>query len=428
MISRMFSVPITWLPKPHNLVTLTNNGITIVVTLFETEDVLKSVNTYLVGGAVRDELLTLPVKEKDWLVTGATPELLLTKGFRPVGKDFPVFLHPETKEEYALARTEKKNGHGYGGFTFYTSPNITVEQDLYRRDLTINAIAKTHEGELIDPYNGINDLNNRVLRHVSPAFVEDPLRILRVARFAARFAKLGFKVAPETMTLMQTITESGELSHLAKERVWQETLSALTSLHPDTYFDVLHQCGALTVLFPELMCNYSSQEDNCLCPPRYAMNKAARQERDSRIRFACGFIPWNACLEDPGKTCQQLSQALHRLKIPTGYQDVLMLTAQYMPVLLELKEPTAETLLNLLERMDAFRRKDRFLISLAACDYLLNASKQQRGQRIRLKQAMITCQNIDVQALIHQGFKGKDLAVKIHKVRLKKISVLLSKH
>ena len=381
---------------------------------------------YLVGGAVRDELLSLPIKERDWLVTGSSPEELLSHGFYPVGKDFPVFLHPKTKEEHALARTEKKNGHGYGGFTFYTSPDITLEQDLYRRDLTINAIAKTADGQLIDPYNGVDDLHKRILRHISPSFVEDPLRVLRVAKFAARFAKLGFTVAPETMALMQEITDSGELAHLAQERVWRETLNALTSPQPDTYFEILHQCGALAILFPELRANYENLEDSLLPPPRHAMNKAARQERDNRIRFACGFIPWKTILENKEQTCQKLSHMLHRLKVPTGYQDILLLTAQYMPTLLTIKQPKAEVLLNLLERMDAFRRKDRFLLTLAACDYLLNASKQQRGQKIRLKQSMLACQHIDVQALIEQGHKGKDLAVKIHEVRLERISALLS--
>ena len=199
-------------------------------------ELIKTVNIYLVGGAVRDELLGFVPEEKDWLVTGATVEQLLSLGFSAVGKDFPVFLHPETKEEYALARTERKAGHGYGGFTFHTAPEVTVEQDLYRRDLTINAMAKDADGNLIDPYNGSDDLKNRKLRHVSPAFIEDPLRVLRVARFSARFASLGFTVADETLALMKTVSLSGELQYLAKERIWQETLRAVNSASPDAYF------------------------------------------------------------------------------------------------------------------------------------------------------------------------------------------------
>ena len=215
--------------------------------------------TYLVGGAVRDELLGLPVKDRDWVVTGATPEDMLKAGYKPVGLDFPVFLHPKTKEEYALARTERKSGHGYAGFVFHTSPDITVEEDLLRRDLTINAIAKDADDNLVDPYKGQQDLNNRILRHVSPAFREDPLRILRVARFAARFAAQGFTVAEETHQLMQDMVAEGEASWLVAERIWQETLRALESTTPAVYFQTLEACGALAVVMPELAKHFSNQ-------------------------------------------------------------------------------------------------------------------------------------------------------------------------
>ncbi|MGL5697276.1 MAG: multifunctional CCA addition/repair protein, partial [Plesiomonas shigelloides] len=208
--------------------------------------------TYLVGGAVRDQLLGLNVTERDWVVVGATPEQLLAQGYQQVGRDFPVFLHPRTHEEYALARTERKQGQGYTGFVCHAAPDVTLEQDLLRRDLTINAIAQAEDGSLTDPYGGQQDLRDRWLRHVSPAFSEDPLRVLRVARFAARFAHLGFRVAPETLALMQQISTSGELTHLTAERVWKETEKALNSAAPDVYFAVLRACGALTVLFPEL--------------------------------------------------------------------------------------------------------------------------------------------------------------------------------
>ncbi|ORM82214.1 multifunctional CCA tRNA nucleotidyl transferase/2'3'-cyclic phosphodiesterase/2'nucleotidase/phosphatase, partial [Pantoea deleyi] len=208
--------------------------------------------TFLVGGAVRDALLNLPVTDKDWVVTGATPEAMLEQGYQQVGRDFPVFLHPKSREEYALARTERKNGKGYTGFVTWSAPDVTLEQDLQRRDLTINAIAQDENGDLVDPYHGQRDMALRLLRHVSDAFSEDPLRVLRVARFAARFAHLNFRIAPETQQLMQQMAESGELSNLTAERVWKETEKALGSRNPQVYFQVLRDCGALKVLFPEL--------------------------------------------------------------------------------------------------------------------------------------------------------------------------------
>jgi len=210
------------------------------------------VKTYLVGGAVRDALLKLPVKDRDWVVVGATPEAMLAQGFQQVGRDFPVFLHPHSREEYALARTERKSGNGYTGFVTWSAPDVTLEQDLQRRDLTINAIAQRENGELIDPFHGERDLQARLLRHVSDAFNEDPLRVLRVARFAARFAHLNFRIADETQALMRQMAASGELSHLTAERVWKETEKALTSRNPQVYFQTLRDCGALEVLFPEL--------------------------------------------------------------------------------------------------------------------------------------------------------------------------------
>lgn len=206
----------------------------------------------MVGGAVRDKRLNLPVYDRDWVIEGATPEELTAQGFQQVGKDFPVFLHPKSREEYALARTERKSGHGYTGFVTYFAPDVTLEQDLLRRDLTINAMAESADGTLIDPYGGLNDLNNKVLRHVSDAFHEDPLRVLRVARFAARFAHLGFHVAPETMALMAQMTADNELQNLTPERVWRETEKALITQSPQVYFQVLRDCGALAVLFPEI--------------------------------------------------------------------------------------------------------------------------------------------------------------------------------
>ena len=207
---------------------------------------------YLVGGAVRDQLLNKAVHERDYVVVGASPEQMLALGYRQVGKDFPVFLHPQTNEEYALARTERKSGAGYTGFTVFADPSVTLEEDLFRRDLTVNAIAQDESGELIDPYGGLHDLQERWLRHISPAFTEDPLRILRVARFAARFAGDGFKVAPETLALMQQISQNGELAHLSAERVWQETEKALATTSPQVYWSLLHQVQAMQPWFSEL--------------------------------------------------------------------------------------------------------------------------------------------------------------------------------
>ena len=208
--------------------------------------------SYLVGGAVRDALLGLPVKDKDWVVVGATPEAMIDAGYQQVGRDFPVFLHPKSREEYALARTERKSGSGYTGFTCYAAPDVTLEQDLLRRDLTINALAQDENGHIIDVYGGQNDLRDRLLRHISPAFSEDPLRVLRVARFAARYAHLSFRIADETMALMTAMTDAGELEHLTPERVWKETENALTTRNPQVFFQVLRDCGALKVLFPEI--------------------------------------------------------------------------------------------------------------------------------------------------------------------------------
>lgn len=212
---------------------------------------------YKVGGAVRDRLLGRTVSEVDWLVVGATPEEMQARGFRPVGADFPVFLHPQTGEEYALARTERKSGRGYGGFTFHASPDVTLEEDLQRRDLTINAIAEDHSGQLIDPYGGQSDLQARLLRHVSPAFAEDPLRVLRVARFAARYAELGFRIAGETLELMRQLARSGELSALTAERSWKEISRALMEPRPDVFIQVLQDCEALAELFPELAATFA---------------------------------------------------------------------------------------------------------------------------------------------------------------------------
>ena len=265
---------------------------------------------YKVGGAVRDRLLGRPVSDIDWLVVGATVEDMLAEGFRPVGADFPVFLHPKTGEEYALARTERKSGRGYGGFTFHASPDVTLEQDLIRRDLTINAMAEDACGTLYDPYQGKADLDRRLLRHVSPAFAEDPLRVLRVARFAARYAPLGFKVANDTLGLMQHISASGELLALTAERTWKEIERALMEAHPQVFFEVLRACNALQVLLPEL-----EPHPQTLA----SLEQAAKLQLALPIRWACLLHPL------PTASIKALNQ---RLKTPRECQELSMLTSQ----------------------------------------------------------------------------------------------------
>ena len=289
--------------------------------------------TYVVGGAVRDELLGLPVHDRDYVVVGATPEEMTAAGYRPVGKDFPVFLHPQTHEEYALARTERKSGRGYKGFTVYAAPDVTLEQDLARRDLTINAIAKAEDGALIDPFNGRKDLQDKLLRHVSDAFQEDPVRILRVARFAARF---GFRIADETMALMKAMVESGEAEHLVAERVWQEFAKGLAEPHPGRMFEALEHCGLRQKLLPELIS----------IPPNFS--------GPLPVRFAVLCWP----LAEAG-----IKSLCERLKVPNDERDLALLACRTQNLL---KSSQAGDLLNLFKRADAFRRPERFSLLLEA--------------------------------------------------------------
>ncbi len=286
--------------------------------------------SYVVGGAVRDELLGLPVQDRDHVVVGATPEQMEAAGFRPVGKDFPVFLHPKTHEEYALARTERKSGRGYKGFTVHASPEVTLEEDLRRRDLTINAMAKAEDGSLVDPFGGRRDLEARVLRHVSEAFVEDPVRILRVARFAARF---GFRVAEETMQLMRRMVESGEADYLVAERVWQEFAKGLSEPHPEKMFEVLEASGLLKKAFPEIQ----------------AVPKLP--EASLPVRFA--LIAWP--LEE-----RAAESLLDRLRAPNEVRDLTLLACRNREALRAAGRSSAEDLLQLLKNADAFRRPERF--------------------------------------------------------------------
>lgn len=341
---------------------------------------------YLVGGAVRDELLGLDVRERDWVVVGARPQELLDRGFKPVGKDFPVFLHPGTREEYALARTERKTSPGYRGFDTLFSPEVTLEQDLERRDLTINAIARDQAtGQLIDPFHGQRDLQDRWLRHVSAAFVEDPVRVLRIARFAARFAPLGFRVAPETMQLLREITARGELDALVPERVWQETQRALEMPAPRQFFEVLREGDALPVIFPEVHALFGVPQPEQWHPEidtglhtMMVLDQAARLSEDPIVRFAAlthdlgkgttptDQLPRHIAHEERGVG---LVDALcERLKIPNAYRELAVLVSRYHLHLHKIAELRPSTMLGLLESLDAFRRPARFEQFVLACE------------------------------------------------------------
>ncbi len=340
---------------------------------------------YLVGGAIRDELLGLPVRERDWVVVGATPEELLRQGYRPVGRDFPVFLHPETREEHALARTERKLGPGYRGFAIHCAPDVTLEDDLRRRDLTVNALARNREGELVDPWGGRRDLEARVLRHVSPAFAEDPVRILRVARFAARFAGLGFTVAPETVEMMRAMVAAGEADALVPERVWQETLKALAEPHPEAFLSVLRDCGALARVFPELDALWGVPQPERWHPEvdtgahmLLVMRQAACLSESPRVRFAAlvhdlgkGATPpalWPRHIGHEERGATLVRKLADRLRIPTDYRHLGELTARWHGLVHRALELRASTVMDLLEHCDALRRPDRFREFLLACE------------------------------------------------------------
>jgi tRNA nucleotidyltransferase (CCA-adding enzyme) len=353
--------------------------------------------TYLVGGAVRDRLLGRPVTEHDYVVVGATPDDLVALGLRPVGKDFPVFLHPRTGEQYALARTERKTGPGYHGFETRFAPDVTLEEDLARRDLTINAMASDDDGNVIDPYGGRRDLEARLLRHVSPAFVEDPLRVLRVARFASRFAGLGFTVAPATLELMRSIAASGELTALVPERVWVETERALGEQQPAVYFEVLRACGALEVVFPEIAAlfgvpqpeNWHPEIDTGLHTMQ-VLEVAAQMSRDTTVRFAAlvhdlgkGLTPraeWPSHVGHEAAGAALIEKLCARLRAPNDHRELAVLVARHHAKVHRVAELRPGTLLDLLEQTDAFRRGERFERMLVACE----ADARGRGPQLRV--------------------------------------------
>ncbi len=341
--------------------------------------------TYLVGGAVRDELLGLPPRERDWCVVGATPEEMVDLGYRPVGRNFPVFLHPETSEEYALARTERKTGTGYHGFVFNASPDVTIEEDLGRRDLTINAIAKDPEGGLIDPYGGVKDIKNRVLRHVSDAFVEDPVRILRAAKFAARFHSLGFRLADETVELMRDIVAAGEADALVPDRVWREAESALAGTSVPVFFETLRDCGALAVVFPEIDALFGVPQPERWHPEidtgvhvLMVLEQATRLSKDVDVRFAALVHDLGKATTDkkalprhPGhekRSLKIIRRMCERLPVPNRCRDLALIAAEFHTHCHRAFELRDTTMLKVLERADAFRRPERFEKFLLACE------------------------------------------------------------
>lgn len=340
---------------------------------------------YLVGGAVRDRLLGLPVKDRDYVVVGATPEEMEASGYKPVGADFPVFLHPQTREEYALARTERKSGRGYKGFQVYAAPDVTLEDDLRRRDLTINAMAEDEHGNLIDPFNGQDDLQNGFLRHVSMAFDEDPVRVLRVARFAARFKQYGFRVAHGTHALMKKMVTNGEVDHLVAERVWAETESAMAEKNPEEFFRVLRACGALAKLFPEIDALYGVPQPEAHHPEvdtgvhcMMVLQQAARLTGDPRIRFAAlvhdlgkAVTPeedWPRHVAHEAQSASLVEAMAERLRMPNSWRELSVKVALLHSDCHRAGELKPATLLKKLEQIDALRRPDELEAFLLACE------------------------------------------------------------
>jgi tRNA nucleotidyltransferase (CCA-adding enzyme) len=370
-----------------------------------------SMKTYLVGGAVRDTLLNYPFQEKDWVVVGSSPEEMLTQGYTPVGKDFPVFLHPETHEEYALARTERKVAPGYKGFTFHTEKSITLEEDLERRDLTINAMAMDDNGTIIDPYHGQQDIKAKQLRHVSSAFSEDPVRILRVARFAARYHHLGFTVAPETLELMRTMVANKEAQHLVSERVWQECQKALTEQSPEIFFDLLIECHALHDII-----GYS--DTATIRAANHYLLSAKTLNQSPLIRYAV----WCYAL-----SAETISSVCEKLTTPTAYRELALMTQQQFGVIKNSDDWTATCLSEIFRQTDALRKPNRFEELLQACECIYAANAQEAFvQKQRLLEALNIFNSVNTKELIEQGYQGKELGNALQEQRTKKLEAWLA--
>ena len=400
---------------------------------------------YLVGGYVRDKLLGLETKDRDWVVVGSTPEEMLKLDYRQVGKDFPVFLHPKTNEEYALARTERKTAPGYSGFSFHAAPDVTLEEDLIRRDLTINAIALSDDEQLIDPFNGQADLKAKLLRHVSSAFTEDPVRILRVARFAARFADLGFTIADETQHLMSDMVKSGEVDALVPERVWQETMRALTEKTPSRYFEVLRDCGALLKLFPEIDQLWGVPQPEKHHPEidtgvhtMMVLTQAAKLSDDPKVRFAAlvhdlgkGITPkeeWPKHIEHESRGVPLVEALCDRYRIPNDYRELAIIVTKYHLHYHRAAELRDDTFLKTLEALDAFRRPERFELFLLACEAdsrgRTGYEEQHFDQPEIYRTVFNAAKSIEAKELVARGLKGKAIKEELANQRILAIKTI----
>lgn len=404
---------------------------------------------YLVGGAVRDQQLGLPVRERDWCVVGATPEELEALGYKPVGKEFPVFLHPDTGEEYALARTERKTGAGYHGFAFHTSPDVTIEDDLRRRDLTINAMARDADGKLVDPWNGLADIESKTLRHVSDAFAEDPVRILRVAKFAARFNGMGFRIADATMRLMKQMVEKGEAGALVAERVWKETESALAGPDPQLFFETLRECGALSVVFPELDALFGvpqpekwHPEIDCGIHALMVLEQAASLSEEPVVRFA-------ALVHDLGKattprhilpkhigheqrSVELVNSMSDRLHVPLAFRELACLAAEFHAFTHRAYELRPTTVLKVLNRVDAFRRPERLEKFLLVCeaDFRGRTGFEERAypQATFFRAAFRAASEVDVRDLADSQLSGEEIGKEVETRRRAAIAGVKENH
>ncbi|MBP2604010.1 multifunctional CCA addition/repair protein [Acinetobacter calcoaceticus] len=403
---------------------------------------------YLVGGAVRDSLLGHPYQEKDYVVVGATPEHMLAQGFQPVGKDFPVFLHPKTKEEYALARTERKSGKGYHGFQFFTDTTVSLEEDLIRRDLTINAIAMDQDGKIYDPYGGQTDLENKTLRHVSEAFAEDPLRVLRVARFAARYSSYGFHIASETLQLMQTMAESGELDALTPERVWKETSRALLEDHADIYFQTLRDCGALKHLFPEIDALFGvpqrpeyHPEVDCGIHTLMSLQQACKSNYSLDVRFAVlvhdlgkaltpvNELPRHIMHEERG--VKPVTELCERLKVPTQTRQLALSVCKEHLKCHQIMSLKPGTVWRLLQRLDVLRRPERVEAFVQACECdargRLGLEDRPYPQAQYMLDAMQVVRSIKVQDL-PENIKGAEIGEMLIQCRIDALTAFKHQH
>ncbi|ARG96536.1 multifunctional CCA addition/repair protein [Legionella micdadei] len=393
---------------------------------------------YLVGGAVRDQLLGYPVRERDWVVVGGTPQQMRQQGYQQVGRDFPVFLHPITREEYALARTERKSGQGYYGFDCNYNQNVTLEEDLLRRDLTINAMAQDENGKLVDPYRGQADLEAKLLRHVSPAFAEDPVRVLRVARFAARYHHLGFKLADETRALMYAMVKRGELKYLVAERVWQEWQRSLEEINPEVFIKILRECGALEVVLPEIEALFGVPNPKKYHPEvdsgvhsLMSLQAAAELSEDPTVRFAAlvhdlgkaktPMNEWPKHHEHEERGAEIIESLCERLRIPADYRKLAVLVARLHLNIHRLFELQPKTIVNIIEQTDAFRRPQRFENLLIACE---SDARGCGNSKIDYKQGPIwryvftECAKVTAQHLIEQGFHGQAIKEALHQRRV----------